>query len=102
MRVGRSVLVMPSLTHLSPESPVSFLVALLVPLLDAIIPAFPSETAVIALGVASGTALSLGVGTLVALAALGAFLGDNLSYAIGRRYGDRVAGRLLKGDRRAW
>ncbi len=90
---------MPSLTDLSPDSPASYLVALLVPLLDAIIPAFPSETAVIALGVASGPGLGVGVLALVAVAALGAFLGDNLSYALGRRYGRRVTDRLLRGPR---
>jgi membrane protein DedA with SNARE-associated domain len=90
---------MPSLTHLSPDSIVSYFVALLVPLLDAIIPAFPSETAVIALGVASGSGLGLGVVTLVALAALGAFAGDNLSYWLGRRFGPRVERRLLRGEK---
>jgi len=80
---------LPSLTTLSPESPASYLVALIVPLLDAVVPAFPSETAVIALGVASGPGVGLGVVALVALAALGAFAGDNLSYALGRRYGPR-------------
>jgi membrane-associated protein len=97
---------MPSLTDLSPDSPISYLVALLVPLLDAIIPAFPSETAVIALGVASGPGLGVGVVALVALAALGAFVGDNLSYALGRRFGPRVTERLLRGEqgrrRREW
>ena len=90
---------MPSLTDLSPDSVVSYLVALLVPLLDAIIPAFPSETAVIALGVASGTGLSVGVVALVALAALAAFAGDNLSYWLGRRFGPRVEKRLLRGEK---
>ncbi len=90
---------MPSLTHLSPDSIVSYFVALLVPLFDAIIPAFPSETAVIALGVASGSGLGLGVVALVALAALGAFAGDNLSYWLGRRFGPRVERRLLRGEK---
>ena len=95
-----------SLTELAPDQVVSYFVALFVPLLDAIIPAFPSETAVIALGVASKGEMSVGVAVLVFLAALGAFLGDNLSYAIGKRYGDHVAKRLLKGEkgekRRRW
>jgi membrane protein DedA with SNARE-associated domain len=90
---------MPSLTDLSPDSIVSYFVALLVPLLDAIVPAFPSETAVIALGVASGSGLGLGVVTLVALAALGAFAGDNLSYWLGRRFGPSVERRLLRGEK---
>src|SRR5215218_7151416 len=97
---------MPSLSHLTPDSPVSFVVALLVPLLDAIVPAFPSETAVIALGVASGSGIGVGTALLVTLAALGAFLGDNLSYWLGRRYGARVADRALRGEkgraRREW
>jgi membrane protein DedA with SNARE-associated domain len=96
---------MPSLTHLSPDSPASFLVALLVPLLDAIIPAFPSETAVIALGVASGPGLGAGAFILVVLAAAGAFLGDNLAYWIGRRWGVRVSHRILGREdsgRRQW
>ena len=89
---------MPSLSHLSPDSLISYLVALIVPLGDAIVPAFPSETAVIALGVASGPGIGLGVVALVALAALGAFLGDNLSYRLGRRLGPRVTARLLRGE----
>jgi membrane-associated protein len=97
---------MPSLTDLSPDSLVSYIVALVVPLLDAIMPVFPSETAVIALGVASGPGLGLGVVALVLLAGLGAFLGDNLSYALGRRFGPRVTERLLRGEkgrqRREW
>lgn len=96
---------MDSLTHLSPDSPASFLVALLVPLLDAIIPAFPSETAVIALGVASGPGLGFGAFLLVVLAAAGAFLGDNLAYFIGHRWGARFSTRLLgreDSSRRQW
>src|SRR3712207_6194474 len=97
---------MPSLTDLSPDSPISYLVALLVPLLDAIVPAFPSETAVIALGVASGSGFGVGVVALLLLAGLGAFVGDNLSYALGRRFGPRVTERLLRGEqgrrRREW
>jgi membrane-associated protein len=96
----------PSLSHLAPDSVVSYVVALLVPLFDAIVPAFPSETAVIALGVASAGSFEVGVAVLLALAALGAFLGDNLSYLLGRRYGARVGRRLLSGDkgaaRRRW
>ena len=32
-------------------------------------------------------------------AAAGAFVGDNLAYAVGRRYGDRVAKRFFTGDK---
>jgi membrane-associated protein len=87
-------------------SPVSYLVALLVPALDALIPVLPSETAVIALGVATAGSTDPRIGLLVALAAFGAFLGDNAAYLLGRRFGPAVDRRLLAGDRgarqRAW
>jgi membrane protein DedA with SNARE-associated domain len=62
-------------------------------LLDSIIPAVPSETSVIIGGVAAGTG-EQELALVIAAAALGAFVGDNTAYAIGRR----AAGRL---DRRA-
>lgn len=36
---------------------------------------------------------------IVPLVALGAFLGDNLCYLLGRTIGDPVAGRLFKGEK---
>lgn len=71
---------MTSLSHLSVASPVSYLIAVVVPALDAIIPVLPSETAVIALGVSTAGSTDPRIVLLVALAAVGAFLGDNLSY----------------------
>jgi membrane protein DedA with SNARE-associated domain len=56
---------------------------LAIALLDAIFPIVPSETAVITGGVAAGYgAQSLWV--IIAAGALGAFIGDNLAYQIGR------------------
>lgn len=74
------------LTALQPDSAISYAVAIFLPAFDAILPVLPSETAVVALGVATASSTDWRVALLVALAALGAFLGDNLSYLIGRRF----------------
>jgi membrane-associated protein len=66
------------LTSLQVGSPISYLIAIIVPALDAVFPVLPSETAVIALGVATAGSADPRVALLVACAAAGAFLGDNL------------------------
>ena len=78
---------MGALTSLQVDAAVSYLIAIIIPALDAIIPVLPSETAVIALGVATAGSADPRIALLVAAAAAGAFLGDNLSYLIGRRFG---------------
>jgi membrane protein DedA with SNARE-associated domain len=94
------------LSHLAVGSLVSYLVAVLVPALDALIPLLPSETTVIALGVATAGSADPRIGVLVALAALGAFLGDNAAYLLGRWFGPAADRRLFAGERgerrRAW
>jgi membrane-associated protein len=87
------------LSQLAVASPASYLVAFLVPALDAILPVLPSETAVIALGVATAGSTDPRIGVLVLLAALGAFAGDNLAYLIGRRFGPAAQRRFLAGQR---
>ena len=97
---------MTGLYALAVGSVLSYAVAVLVPALDALIPLLPSETVVIALGVATAGSADPRIGVLVALAAFGAFLGDNVAYLIGRRFGPAVERRLLIGERgqrrRAW
>jgi membrane-associated protein len=88
-----------SLSSLAVDSPLSYLVAVLVPALDALIFALPSESAVIALGVATAGSTDPRIGVLVGLAALGAFLGDNAAYLLGRRFGPVIANRVFGGDR---
>jgi membrane-associated protein len=88
------------------SSPVSYLVALIAPALDALLPVVPSETAVIALGVATAGHSDPRIVVLVVLAACGAFLGDNLAYLLGRRFAPVVERRFFSGERgkrrRAW
>jgi membrane protein DedA with SNARE-associated domain len=94
------------ISMLQVDSPISYVIALVVPGLDAVIPVLPSETAIIALGVATAGSVDPRIAVLVALAAFGAFLGDNLSYFVGQHFGPRVDRRFFSGEkgthRRAW
>lgn len=87
-------------------SPTSYALAFLLPAADALLPVVPSETVLVALGVATAGSVDPRIGVLVGLAALGAFLGDNLSYLVGRRFGPVVDRRLFSSPRgaarRAW
>jgi membrane protein DedA with SNARE-associated domain len=94
------------LTGLQVSAVLSYVIAIAVPALDAIFPVLPSETAIIALGVATAGSTDPRIALLVACCALGAFLGDNLSYLIGRRFGPWAERRFFPGEkgaqRRAW
>jgi membrane-associated protein len=94
------------LTSLQPDSLLSYAIAIVIPGLDAVFPVLPSETAVIALGVATAGSTDPRIALLVVFVALGAFLGDNLSYLIGRRFGPWAERRFFSSARgarqRAW
>ncbi len=66
--------------------------------LDALVPVVPSETAVMTAGVLAGSG-RMNLPAVVALAAAGAFSGDNTAYLIGRRYGDRAKKRFFSGEK---
>jgi membrane protein DedA with SNARE-associated domain len=97
---------MSAVASLQAGSALSYLIAVIIPALDAIIPVLPSETVIIALGVATAGSTDPRIGLLVACAAAGAFLGDNLSYLLGHRFGPVVERRFFatrKGEAaRAW
>jgi membrane-associated protein len=82
-------------TSLQVDSPISYLIAFVLPALDAIVPVVPSETAIIALGVATAGSTDPRIALLVFCAAAGAFLGDNISYLLGRRFGPVVERRFF-------
>jgi membrane-associated protein len=84
-----------SLTSLHAGSPVSYAIAVVLPLLDAVFPALPAETAIVTLGVTTTGTSDVRIVLLVACAALGAFAGDNLGYFVGRRFGPAVARRFF-------
>jgi membrane protein DedA with SNARE-associated domain len=87
-------------------SALSYLIALIIPALDAILPVLPGETAIIALGVATAGSADPRIALLVSCAAAGAFLGGNLCYLLGRRFGPAAERRFFatpKGKRtQAW
>jgi PPOX class probable F420-dependent enzyme len=95
-----------SLDQANPNSPAGYLVAFVVPLLDAFLPIVPSETVVVGLGVLAARHFDARIVPLVVLVALGAFCGDNISYWLGRRFGQRIADFVLRGERgrrsRSW
>jgi len=95
-----------ALAALQVDSALSYLIALLVPAFDVVFPVLPSETAIIALGVATAGSADPRIALLVAFSAAGAFLGDNLCYLLGRRFGPRVERRFFASEkgkrRRAW
>jgi membrane-associated protein len=97
---------MNGLAQLAINSPISYLVALLLPAFDALIPVLPSETAIITLGVATAGSTDPLIAVLVLLAAFGAFLGDNAAYYVGQRLGPWINRRVFAGEkgqrRRAW
>lgn len=75
------------LTILHAGSPLSYVIAAALPAFDAIFPVLPAETAIVTLGVTTAGVTDFRIVLLVACAAAGAFLGDNLGYWVGRRFG---------------
>src|SRR5262245_8999508 len=95
-----------ALDALRVDSLLSYLIAILAPAFDAILPVVPSETAVITLGVATAGSADPRIALLVLCAAFGAFLGDNLCYLLGRWFGPWIERRFFRGEkgqrRRDW
>jgi membrane-associated protein len=83
------------ITSLQVGSPLSYLIAFLLPCLDAVLPVVPSETVLIAFGVATAGSSDPRIFLLLLCAAAGAFTGDNLSYLIGWRFGPWATRRFF-------
>lgn len=85
------------------SSPWAFVIVTALALIDGVIPLVPTRTAMIGLGVAcaAGDARAY---PLVAVATAAAFVGDNVSYAIGAHWWSRIRPLVFRGDRsrRAW
>jgi membrane-associated protein len=80
-------------------SPWALVVVFAVASLDAIMPFMPSESTVVAVGVVSAGTGRPHLAALIAAAAAGAYTGDLVSYAIGRRSTRALVGRLQRGRR---
>jgi membrane protein DedA with SNARE-associated domain len=86
-------------THIvSDASGWAYAIVFLVSYLDAVVPVVPSETVVITAGVIAASG-DLSLGIVLPAAALGAFLGDNTAYLIGRRYGVRIEERFFRSEK---
>jgi membrane protein DedA with SNARE-associated domain len=88
--------VVDSLVALVTDSPVTYLVIMLLAAADPILPVIPAEAAVTAAAVLAGQGQLTLVWVMLA-AGLGAFLGDNIVYWIGRLAGRPVIERVLRG-----
>ena len=88
-----------SLTEHVSGSPWTYAFLFGIAALDVIFPLVPSETSVILGGVLAATG-DLMLAGVIACAAVGAILGDNTAYGIGRTLGHRIVERFFKGDRR--
>ena len=81
----------------------AYAIVFLLAFLDAMVPIVPSETAVITAGVVAASG-DLSLALIIPAAAVGAFLGDNTVYLLGRRFGDRATERFFRGEKaeRVW
>ncbi len=75
-------------------------VIFLIALLDSVIPVVPSETTVIV----GGVAVAIGdapyhLGYVIAAGAVGAFIGDNMAYSIGRAFAPRFERRAARNEK---
>jgi len=84
----------------SSSSPWFYLVIFTIAVLDSVLPIVPSETLVIIGGVTAGTG-DLSIALVIACAGWGAFVGDNLSYFLGREASDWVVKRRTRTEKGA-
>jgi membrane protein DedA with SNARE-associated domain len=87
------------LAHQAVSSPQIYLALFVLAAIDGFFPAVPSESLVITAGVFA-TAGEPKLLLVIAVSALGAFVGDHTSYLIGRSAGARLLRRIRPGTRR--
>jgi membrane-associated protein len=80
------------------QPPEAYLIVFAIALGDGVFPLFPSESIVIVAGLLSVVG-DLTLGWVILVAGLGAFAGDNISYALGRFVGRPAQERFLTGER---
>jgi membrane-associated protein len=86
--------------HEAMSSPWVYPALFVVAVVDAFFPVVPSESAVITAGVFAAAAGSPSLSIVIVAAAVGAFVGDHVSYQIGRSAGGRRLTRTAPGTRR--
>lgn len=86
------------LTHAVSQSAVTYPVVGFAAAADVLFPLIPSETIVITASVLAAQG-DLLIWVIVPVVALGAFIGDNLCYLLGRTIGDPIADRLFDDEK---
>ena len=76
----------------------AYAIVLALALLDAVLPIVPSEASVITAGVVAASG-GMNLELVILAAAVGAFLGDNLGYLIGYRFGPAARKRFFHGKK---
>lgn len=89
--------VIDSLTALVTDSPLTYLVIFAMTAVDVLLPIIPAEATVTAAAVLAGQG-TLNVLWVMLAAGLGAFVGDNVAYWIGRAAGRPIVERVLRGN----
>ena len=84
----------------SSSSPWFYVVIFVIATLDSVLPIVPSETLVIIGGVTAGSG-DLSISLVLLCGASGAFVGDNLSYLLGREASDWVVKRRTRTEKGA-
>ena len=82
------------------SSPWFYAIIFVIAVLDSVLPIVPSETLVIIGGVSAGLG-NLWIPLVIACAASGAFIGDNMSYLVGREASDWVMRRQNRTEKGA-
>lgn len=85
------------LEHFS-SSPWFYLIIFTIAVADSVLPIVPSETLVIVGGVSAGSG-NLSIALVILVAATGAFIGDNMSYLIGREASERILKRYTRNEK---
>lgn len=86
-----------SLTQLVTDSPITYLIIFALTAIDVLVPIVPAEATVTAAAVLAGQG-TLNVVWVMIAAGLGAFIGDNVAYWLGRAAGRPLVRRILRGD----
>jgi membrane protein DedA with SNARE-associated domain len=86
-----------SLTALVTDSPLTYLLIFALTAIDVLLPVIPAEATVTASAVLAGQG-QLSIVWVMLAAGLGAFVGDNIAYWIGRAAGRPLVERVLRGN----
>jgi membrane protein DedA with SNARE-associated domain len=86
-----------SLAELVTDSPITYLIIFAMSAIDVIVPLLPAEATVTASAVLAGQG-KLNIVWVMVAAGLGAFVGDNIAYWIGRAAGRPLVEKVLRGN----